>query len=119
MKSIDFPKIFRANRSMTSEGKYATSQNLRLLLLSRRGELFGDPQYGSTIFEHLYEYNNFPLQSIFRDNIYTLIQKYFPQLKLERSDITFSVEPTKIYITIKAIDKLTDESNMFNIDMAL
>ena len=46
MKSIEFPKMFNSNSTRLVEDLAATKQNLKTLLYSEKGELFGDPYFG-------------------------------------------------------------------------
>ena len=53
MKSIDFPNMFNSSSTNIVSGKEATSNNIKLLLQSEKGELIGDPYFGVNIKKYL------------------------------------------------------------------
>lgn len=67
--SIAFPEMF--NRTVTNlvDDYDATLQNLKMLLWSEKGELFGDPYYGTGLKKYLYEQNDLILRDILIDDI--------------------------------------------------
>lgn len=96
MRSIKFPKMFSTNSTdvwLETEYKAATSQNLKLALLSMRGELLGDPYFGMLLQKYLFEQNNYLTRDLLVDMIYTNIALFIPQLRVRRSDI--SIIPSK------------------------
>ena len=93
----------------------ATSQNLKSLLLSERGELVGDPYFGVKLKRYLYDQNNYVLKDILIDELYTQIATFMPQLKIRRQDITIDQDDTTIYANIKATNQLDFTTNMYNI----
>lgn len=91
MKSIKFPKMFGTSHTevwQESEYKKATEQNLKLTLLSMRGELLGDPYFGMVLQQYTFDQNSYVLRDILADMVYTQIAIFIPQLKVERRDIT-------------------------------
>lgn len=91
MKSIKFPKMFGTSHTEVweeSEYKKATEQNLKLNLLSARGELLGDPYFGMLLQQYMFDQNSYILRDILIDMIYTQVAIFIPQLKVERRDIT-------------------------------
>lgn len=91
MRSIKFPKMFGTSHTEVweeSEYKKATEQNLKLNLLSARGELLGDPYFGMLLQQYMFDQNSFILRDILIDMIYTQVAIFIPQLKVERRDIT-------------------------------
>ena len=91
MRSIKFPKMFGTSHTEgweESEYKKATEQNLKLNLLSARGELLGDPYFGMLLQQYMFDQNSFILRDILIDMIYTQVAIFIPQLKVERRDIT-------------------------------
>lgn len=80
IKSVQFPKMFNRTGTLLVEDHEATSQNLRLLLLSDKYSLLGDPYYGSVIKRLMFNQNDVVLQDIVRDAIYTVILQFMPQL---------------------------------------
>lgn len=115
MKSISFPKMFNSNSTKILSDKEATSQNLKNLLMSEVNELSGDPDYGVALRRYFFDQNNYVLRDILIDEIYTKISTFMPQLTIRRKDITITIERATMYVTIKAINNLDFETNMYNI----
>ena len=99
------------------EGRDATIQNLKLLLLSDRGGLFGDPYYGTVIKKLLFEPNNYILRDIVIDAIYTAILQFMPQILVTRKDISIIQQGHTIYVTVKATNMLDYQTDMYNINL--
>ena len=87
MYSINFPKMFTSSRTLLLEDHAATLSNLKLLLASDRGGLFGDPYYGVSTKLFIYDQNSPKLKDIFIDDIYTQSVLFMPQLQISRNDI--------------------------------
>ena len=87
MKSIQFPEMFTRTVTNTVSDYDATLQNLKMLLWSEKGELFGDPYFGTGIKRYLYDQNDAVLVDILIDDIYTAIVLFMPQIRVERKDI--------------------------------
>jgi hypothetical protein len=73
---------------LEADYKKATSQNLKLALLSLRGELLGDPYFGMLLKRFMFDQNNYMTRDLLSDMIYTQIAIFIPQLKVTRKDIT-------------------------------
>lgn len=90
MRSFKYPNMFKVNSSEiweASEYTQATLQNAGLVLRSFRNELLGDPYFGNTLRQYLFEPNNYLLKDIIIDTIYPQLIAFMPQLKIERKDI--------------------------------
>jgi phage baseplate assembly protein W len=117
MISLSFPEMFNGVRSYTYKDHEATATNLKLLLASDRGSLFGDPYYGTNLKRFLYSPNDVILKDLVIDEIYTSIITFMPQLKLSRKDITVTSDKTNVYVTIKAVNILNYEVDLYNINL--
>lgn len=106
MKSINFPKMFNSVNTKTIKDLEATKQNLRLLLLSWKTSLFGDPYYGTNIKRILFEQNNKVTEDRIIDDIYTAITDFMPQILLRREDITVKRDKDVVYITIRCANDI-------------
>lgn len=115
MRSIKFPNIFNRTTINTVDDYYATLQNLKLLLYSGKGELFGDPYFGTNLKRYLYDQNDVILRDLLIDDIYTAIATFMPQIKINRNDITISSEGAKIIINIKAINRVNFKTDLYSI----
>ena len=88
MKSIGFPKMFGTTTSSNLIiDKQATLNDIKLLLGSEKGTLFGDPYYGIKLKYYMYEQNGTILKDIIIDEIYSQIKTFIPQVIVNRKDI--------------------------------
>lgn len=109
--------MFGNTTTKIAEDHEATLQNLKLLLLSDRNGLFGDPYFGTILKRLMFEQNNVILQDIVIDAIYTTILQYMPQIKVDRKNITVTQDRSYIYINIKATNMLDFQTDMYNINL--
>ena len=100
-----------------TEYKQATEQNLRLNLLSMRGELLGDPYFGMILKQYLFEQNSYILRDILIDMVYTQIAIFIPQLKVERRDITIFQDRRRGHLLcqIHGINKIDYTPNTYEL----
>ena len=115
MKSIQFPDMFTRTVTNTVEDYNATLQNLKMLLWSERGELFGDPEFGTGLKRYLYDQNDAVLKDLLIDDIYTAIANFMPQIRIYRRNINIESDGTKVIVTIEAINRLDFQTNLYNI----
>lgn len=115
MKSIGYPKIFNTISSTTIiSDREATLSNLKLLLTSEKGTLFGDPYFGVRLKQYLFEQNNGVLKDILIDEIYAQIRTFMPQVFIDRKDIDIiqisnenkNAERGKLVANIKLTNKV-------------
>ena len=116
MKSIQFPEMFTRTVTNTVSDYDATLQNLKMLLWSEKGELFGDPYYGTSLKKYLYDQNDTVLVDILIDDIYTAITLFMPQIKVNRADIQL-VRSGKGQVTAKitALNQADFSTDLYNI----
>lgn len=115
MNSIGFPKIFSHSSTNVVKDYDATLQDVKLLLCSEKGELFGDPFFGIRLKRYLFNQNNYVLEDILIDEIYTQLMTFAPQLTINRRDISIIKRGTKMYVKIKAINKIDFTTNMYEL----
>ena len=115
MKSINYPRIFNKQKVNIVSDYYATLQNLKLLLYSDKGELFGDPYYGCNLKKFLYDQNDTVLKDIVIDDIYTAISIFMPQIRVERRDIILEADNVTVKVTIKALNRVNFQTNLYNL----
>lgn len=99
--SFSFPNIFSTGSTKLKYDSDATKQNLKLLLMSTKQSLFGDPNYGTNIKKLIFEQNNTILRDIVIDDIYTNIKNFLPQIMVQRKDIELVAEGKILYVNIK------------------
>lgn len=116
MKSIAFPKMFTRTTTNTVRDYDATLQNLKLLLWSEKGELFGDPYFGMGVKRYFYDQNDVVLKDILIDDIYTAIALFMPQIRINKSDIKL-IKSNKGELTasIKALNLADFTTDLYNI----
>jgi len=115
MRSIKFPDIFNRTTTNISKDYYATLQNLKMLLYSNKGELFGDPYFGSNLKKYLYDQNDVILRDILIDDIYTAITTFMPQIYIERNNITIKSEDNKVIINIVALNRANYQTDLYSL----
>ena len=117
MYSIAFPNMFSYSKTNVAQDYEATLANLKLILLSYKGELFGDPYYGSNLVHTIYEKSGSILKDLVIDDIFTTIVTFMPQLGIERNDINITSDGTHLYATLK-LTNLTDyTANLYSINL--
>ena len=118
MKSISYPKMFVTKTKTGLVQDYdATLQNLKLLIFSEKGELFGDPYFGTGLKRFLYDQNDVILRDLLIDELYTAIATFMPQIKIKREDITIISDGTQIICTIKALNRVDYQTNLYTIPL--
>ena len=117
MKSFSFQNMFSSARTNIVEDNEATLSNTRLLLLSFKKTLLGDPYFGSNLKKFIYEQNNIVLQDLIIDDIYLCITTFIPQLYINRKDIKLISDGSTIRATINCINKIDNIPNMYEISL--
>lgn len=120
MRPIKFPKMFNTNSTnvwKSSEYIKSTSQNTALLLATERGEQIGDPYIGCKLQSLLFSQNNYILDDILIDNIYTQIALFIPQIKVKRTDIKIirDNKKGKVYCQITGRSQIDYTLNTYNL----
>lgn len=115
MLSIAFPNMFSRTYTNVVQDYNATLQNLKLLLWSEKGELFGDPYYGTGLKRYLNDPNDAILRDVLIDDIYTAIATFMPQIYIKRSDIKVTSDRSKVVVSISALNRADFTTNMYNI----
>lgn len=130
MYSIAFPNIFNGSKVNLAKDYDAIKINLKSLLMSNRGGLFGDPYYGLNLKKILWgqakeslEIDLLPDDTIkkelLKDEIFNAIYSYMPQVSIKRNDIDVKVDGNLVQasIEVKADSKIP--SDLFNIKILL
>ena len=117
MYSINFPDMLSSASTNLSKDYNATAKNLRLLLGSWKGSLFGDPYFGTNLKRILFEQNNIILYDIIIDELYVAIEEFIPQVYLTRKDITLTRDKDTLYCTINCINKIDNQPNTYRINL--
>lgn len=117
--SIGFPKMFSNNSTSVVYDLEASAQNIKSLLYSEKGEFLGDPFYGVRLKRYIFNQNNFVLNDILIDEIYTQVSVFMPQFLIKRENIKVINNKTggksSLNVEIKALSKKDFEVNTFNL----
>ena len=106
MKSVNFPNMINGNSTNIIEDSKATANNLKLLVGSNQGELFGDPFYGPALKKHFFNQNGKILKDVVTDELYTQIKIFMPQLYVERKNIQIIQDGRgRLVANIRAVDQ--------------
>ena len=72
---------------MTKQNKRAIKSDLMHLLLTNKGERFYQPDFGTDLKKYLFEPNIVTVQANIRDEIQKAIDRYIPNLKVDRLEV--------------------------------
>ena len=117
MYSIGFPEMLGGNTTKLNKDKDAVRTNLTLILSSEKASLFGDPYFGSSIKQAIFEQPNSLIVDLLIDEIYTTIVTYIPQVFLTRKDITITNEGTELFANIKYTYIPDNTSDLYTISL--
>lgn len=117
MYSIAWPDMVTNTHTKVISDHDATLSNLKLVLLSDKYSLLGDPYYGTSLKKLIYEQNNQVLRDLVVDDIYTAILTFMPQLIIKRRDIIVTSDKQNVYVTIKALNMLDYTTDLYNINL--
>lgn len=115
MYSINFPKMFSSAKTNLVRDKEAIKQNILLLFKSIRGELFGDPGYGTDLIRFIYSQNHSVIVDLIIDEIYMGIKLFIPQVLITRSDISIEQTKTQLIANVRVIYKDDLSSDLYQI----
>ena len=114
--SIAFPNMFTRTSTNFVTDKEATFQNLKYLILSEKGELFGDPFYGVGLKKYLFDQNDTIIKDLVLDDMYTAIATFMPQLRINRNDLKLRTgDKGEIFVDIRAINQLDFTTDLYSI----
>lgn len=86
----------------------AINQSIKLILTTAKGELFGDPNFGSNLYEFIYEYEGEPLYQLIREEIVTCLNQQEPRISITEDNIEITQEDVTVYINITYSLRNTD-----------
>lgn len=117
MYSLNWPDMFSTTYTKVIQDHEATMSNLKLILLSDKYSLLGDPYFGTNLKKLMFNQNNQVLRDIVIDDIYTAILTFMPQLVVNRKDITVTSNGANIYVAIRALNLLDYTTDLYNINL--
>jgi phage baseplate assembly protein W len=104
-------------KTLLLEDHQATASNLKLVLMSSRESLFGDPDFGTLLKRRLFEQNTPIIKDLVIDDIYTAILTFMPQISLKREDIVVDSDGVDIFVTIKGVNLIDYELDTYTINL--
>ena len=110
--SIKHPDEFKLSTGKTDLVREVQSinQSIRLILTSAKGELFGDPDFGSRLYEYIYDYSGSSLYHLLRTEIVNALTKQDTRIIVKEDDISFEEEGLTLKIKVSYTIKY---SNVF------
>lgn len=118
MYSLAFPNMFNGSTINLYKDYDAVVSNLKNLLYSNRGGLFGDPHYGTNLKHILFDQSAKEImKELVKDDIYEAILSYMPQTTIERDYIEVYIQDTFVSVTIKAKNDLGVVSDLLQIEL--
>ena len=115
--SIGFPEMLGGNITKLNADKKAVETNLILLLASEKSSLFGDPYFGTSLRQALFEQPNSVVVDLLIDEIYTAIITYIPQIFLTRKDIVIKSIKNDLFAEIRYTFIPDNTSNLYVINL--
>ena len=117
MNSIAFPIMLNNSSTNIIKDHDATASNLKLLLLSDKTSLFGDPYFGTNIKKLIHDQNNIVTRDLVIDDIYTAITTFMPQIIVKRGDIKVTSDRSNVYVNIKCLNLIDYTTDLYNINL--
>ena len=116
--TVKFPKMFDLTNNEVKLSEYIVSINesLKNLLMTSKGELLGDLEYGTNLLRFVYQ-NNDPniLNELVADELVDAITRYETRVYVNSQNITFYNDRNKLYIKISYLIKVTDSVEELNL----
>lgn len=117
MYSISWPDMVSNVNTNLFQDRDATISNLKLVLLSDKYSLFGDPYFGTNLKKLTYDQNNQVIRDLVVDDIYSAILTFMPQLIVNRRDIKVTSDKQNVYVEIKVLNMLDFNTDLYNINL--
>ena len=120
-KSIKHPQMFDLTSGKTDLDDNVISINrcLGLLLTSAKGELLGDPDFGSRLYEMLFDQYSQTFEELVKQEIVETITKYETRIQITTNDITIKENKDGLRnsykITIHYVVSNSMQENEFNV----
>lgn len=117
--TFSFPQfIDRSTKAVSlSTNTKSINECLGVLLRTRPGELFGDPEYGCNLINRVFSYNGIIIDTLLKEDIVNAVSKYEPRVIMTYNDIEIYKTPQVVHIFIQYQIKDTGEVNQFNLEI--
>ena len=118
MYSIAFPQIFNGSTINLYKDADAVKSNLKNLLASNRGGLFGDPHFGTALKPILWnQAADAMMKELIKDEVYEAVLSYMPQSTIDRDNIVVESVGNYVRVSIKAENDLGVVSDLMEITL--
>lgn len=119
MNSFSFPDMINktSGRFIEVSDRDATAQNLRLLLLSSKTSLLGDPYFGTNLKKLLFNPRDIVIKDLVIDEIYTAVSIFMPEITITRNDIKIEEQMGRLIVSINAIYNNSMARSLFTIPL--
>lgn len=118
-KTFSFPQIINrtSGKIEMSDNVQSINECLGILLRTRPGELFGDPDWGCYLIDRVFKYQGVIVEELIKEDIATAVRKYEPRIIMSPNDVVISKSVNEIRIYIKYTIKETGEINEYNMSI--
>lgn len=97
-------------KRLVSNNKF--QDNLKVLLETRKGTLIGDPEFGSNLYELLFEPASEAVAAEIRQEVATVIEKYYPNVVIDSVDVLFKPVTIQLNIFYRILNTNIEETTM-------
>lgn len=97
-------------RRLVSNNKF--QDNLKVLLETRKGTLIGDPEFGSDLYQMLFEPASEATAAEIRQEVATVIEKYYTNVVIDSVDVTFKPTTVQLNIFYRIMNTNIEETTM-------
>lgn len=105
MQGIKSEDMFNSYGGTIKErGNTKLREDIELLLKQEKYKFFPDPEFGSEIMKYLFEPMTPATGELIRNDVYSLVSKYYPDLIINFVDVTMAEDRITIVISISYTD---------------
>lgn len=117
MYSFNFPNMLSTVTTNLISDHEATASNTKLLLLSWKNTMLGDPFFGTNLKRFVYEQGSEMLRDLIIDDIHTSLAIFMPQLVVLRKNISVYIDKYDVYVDINCINTIDGINDLFTIKL--
>lgn len=119
IRTIKFPEIFSIGSGNTQVNTGISSINdcLYLLLTTSKGELFGDPNYGTNLMKEVFNYNNSTNNELIKADIASAIARYERRIRAPEDSIMILNYENYVFIRVSFTLVESNEQSVFDLTL--
>ena len=103
-----------SGQTQLSEEIDGINQSIRLLLTTAKGELFGDPSFGTNLYKFIYDYEGEPLYQLLKSEIVDCLNSQEPRIFIQDSDISIVEDGINLHINLRYNIRYTDYQSTYS-----